>query len=118
MTPTSRGSPGCYRAETQPAASGGDGKGPHSLPARWPSHTGVSELGLPSARSWQNNASSYRAPKKALQKGNDMSRQPRMRYDDEAGGDAAEDHQGLPVWFFEEHRESKPITQCISFSLQ
>uniref|UniRef100_A0A8C0I5R1 non-specific serine/threonine protein kinase n=1 Tax=Balaenoptera musculus TaxID=9771 RepID=A0A8C0I5R1_BALMU len=59
-----------------PAASGGAHRRPHSLPARWPLHTGVSELGLPSGRKWQNNVSSYQAPRKSPASGGWMMPSP------------------------------------------
>ena len=83
VTPhTLRGSPGGYRAGTQPVASGGDCTKTHSLPAHWPSRTGVSERGLPSGHRWQNNVSSYQAPRKALQKENACHDNPGRRNTD------------------------------------
>lgn len=66
---TWRGSPGCYRAETHPAASGGDHSGPRSLPALWPSHTEVSARELPSGHRWQNKVTSHQPPRRALEIG-------------------------------------------------
>lgn len=67
------GNPGCYRTETQPAASCEDHTGLHSLPAHWPSCTGASEAGLPKVHRWQNSVSSYQVPKNTLQKEKEVS---------------------------------------------
>ena len=88
------GSPGCYRAGTQPVACGAGHRRPRSLPARWPSGTGVSELGLPSGRTWQNNESSCQAPRKSLQKEKECHRWP-LEKGGGAGDDPAKDHHEL-----------------------
>ena len=46
------------------------------LPIGWPSGTGISEFGLPSGRTCQNNESSHQAPRKSLQKEKECHRWP------------------------------------------
>lgn len=88
---TSRGSPGCGRAEAHPSASGGDRRGPGSLPARWAPCTGVSERGLPRGHRWPNKVSSCRASKTSLQKVNEHVSQGSPTPERERGCPAEED---------------------------